>query len=621
MANSSRKTDALITVLALLALLLSSLGNLLTNNLPGLLPAVVQAHPQQYFGGAVAGVLLIFLVLVLFEPRTEIARINRRRRFWIVILRLVQGGLAAFADVVSNLVVLSFPGPFRHAGLALLLALVLVAPLLFEVLQTRVGRKKTDREAFLGQLTKRYNAYLDDPLQQKVRAALGIAETPTALRRPEVTVETLGAEDIPGGNDPVRVLSPEETLLGVYEEAGRHLFILGAPGAGKSTQLHELGRALVQRAQKDLAAPLPVILDLSTWAANPNDPLERWLVDEIVRAYDTDKGTAARWVETQQIAPLLDALDVMAEADRPRCVEAINAYRAAHPTVPMVVCSRLEEYQQLGIRLGLPRAVTLQPLSNEAIDEALASGGPRQATLRRVVAEDADLRDALRTPLILNLVVLTYGALRGDEIPPVTDLPTWRRELFSRYVEKALQHLPGTEPQPIDYDEGTFQRTLAWLGYELREHSEGTFYLEQLQEDWLPDAATRRRYWRIRRLVDGLLFGLLLGLLGGLVFGLRGGLRGGLVVGLGFGLLLGLLFGQNYGGRAALQHLASRIALRRSRTVPPRLVRFLNEASTLVLLRRVGGRYQFIHQLLRDYFADQYVPHETPVTVARGSKA
>src|SRR5262249_5633267 len=160
----------------------------------------------------------------------------------------------------------------------------------------------------------------------------------------------------------------------------------------------------------------------------------RWLIDAIVDAYRVRESIAHRWVATQQIAPLLDALDVMAESHRSRCIEAINAYCAQHPTQPLVVCSRLEEYERLhttlGATLALQRAVTLRPLADTAIDAALASGGPRLARLRLVVAEDPELREAVRSPLVLSLVVLTYSDLRGEDIPRIGDLAAWRRQLF-----------------------------------------------------------------------------------------------------------------------------------------------------------------------------------------------
>jgi hypothetical protein len=292
----------------------------------------------------------------------------------------------------------------------------------------------------------------------------------------------------------------------------------------------------------------------------------------------------------------------------------------------------VHEYRQIGTPVGLERAVILQSLSDGAIDEALASGGPRQATLR----------DALRTPLILNMVVLAYSDLRGEQIPQVTDLPSWRRALFGQYVSRALRHQPGMEAQPIDYDEETFQRTLTWLGYEVRTHHEGTFYLEHLQWDWLPDAAARHSYRRLtlslvslrdwstpimpvtrlswlwasmrRALRTRLLYGLFFWLIGGLLSGPFDGLALLLFFTPAVGPSSGLLAGMRLGGEAALKHLALRIALRRSGVVPRHLVRFLNEATTLVMLRRVGGGYQFIHQYLRDYFADQYVPNQAPAT-------
>jgi hypothetical protein len=193
------------------------------------------------------GVLLIALVLVITEPKTEFARRKRWRQRLVLGLRLLQGLLGAFAEVVSNLIVLTIPGTVRPVSPALLLlgiAFPIVLPLPVEAIRARVGRRKPDRDAFLGQLAKRYDAYLDDPLQRAVRAALGAVETPAALRRLDVIVETLGTQGLSDRSRSVRVLPPEATLLEVFEESGRHLLILGEPGAGKSTQLHELARAL-----------------------------------------------------------------------------------------------------------------------------------------------------------------------------------------------------------------------------------------------------------------------------------------------------------------------------------------------------------------------------------------
>jgi predicted lipid-binding transport protein (Tim44 family) len=81
-----------------------------------------------------------------------------------------------------------------------------------------------------------------------------------------------------------------------------------------------------------------------------------------------------------------------------------------------------------------------------------------------------------------------------------------------------------------------------------------------------------------------------------------------LVVGLVYGLLLGLVYGLfsrvDFGLRAVIQHFTLRFWLWRSHLFPWKIVPFLEDSTTRVLLRRVGGGYSFTHRLLLDYFAD-----------------
>jgi hypothetical protein len=94
-------------------------------------------------------------------------------------------------------------------------------------------------------------------------------------------------------------------------------------------------------------------------------------------------------------------------------------------------------------------------------------------------------------------------------------------------------------------------------------------------------------------------------LLVGLVIGLSNWLAG-LSIGLISGSLIGLATGLRYGGRACLQHLALRLALRYHSSIPRRYADFLAYAAERLFLRRVGGRYIFIHRLLQDHFATMY---------------
>ena len=71
-------------------------------------------------------------------------------------------------------------------------------------------------------------------------------------------------------------------------------------------------------------------------------------------------------------------------------------------------------------------------------------------------------------------------------------------------------------------------------------------------------------------------------------------------IGLACGLLLGLL----NGWLACLRHGVLRWLLWRRESIPWNYPRFLDNAYEQILLRKVGGGYIFLHQLLLDYFAD-----------------
>ncbi len=105
----------------------------------------------------------------------------------------------------------------------------------------------------------------------------------------------------------------------------------------------------------------------------------------------------------------------------------------------------------------------------------------------------------------------------------------------------------------------------------------------------------------------GLSVGLIFGLIGGLIFGLGAGRLLGLTFGLSAGLLLGvifgLIFGLRFGLKAVVQHLALRIVLTWGGYTPWNYARFLDHAVELRFMQRVGGRYRFVHDLLRKHFA------------------
>lgn len=101
---------------------------------------------------------------------------------------------------------------------------------------------------------------------------------------------------------------------------------------------------------------------------------------------------------------------------------------------------------------------------------------------------------------------------------------------------------------------------------------------------------------------------LVAGTLALLVFGgifalILGAEKRGLISALGFGLIFGLIAFFWYGGQEVIRHYFLRFMLYRNGYTPFRFTNFLDYATRLVFLQKVGGGYIFIHRLLLEHFA------------------
>ena len=69
-----------------------------------------------------------------------------------------------------------------------------------------------------------------------------------------------------------------------------------------------------------------------------------------------------------------------------------------------------------------------------------------------------------------------------------------------------------------------------------------------------------------------------------------------------------------YGGYPVLQHLILRLLLQRNDLIPVNLAKFLDFTSSLILTRKVGGGYIFVHRYLLEYFAELKTVDPTDVS-------
>jgi tetratricopeptide (TPR) repeat protein len=377
------------------------------------------------------------------------------------------------------------------------------------------------------------NTWIKGVLEQSLHGAalleLGMAYDPGAVDHPWAMV-------IQSPERPDRQVLPGTPILEIFDEVGGSLLILGEPGSGKTTTLLELARAAIARAEEDETVPIPVVLNLASWAMEPR-PLAKWLVEELNDKYDIPRRVARPWIERDELWLLLDGLDEVKAEERDACVEAINTFRRDH-LVPLAVCSRTGDYDNLRSRLRLRSAIVLQPLTQSQVDAYLAGAGVELRAVRATLREDSHLRELARSPLMLSIMVLAYWGAEPAILQGLETLGARRKHLLDTYVGRMFTHRDTDcpyAPEQIIYG-------LSWIARQMTARAQMVLMIETPQPDWLPEGEA----CQVRR-TAGLIGAVLFALLGFLVSGLLGQIHrllvGGLVTGLVGGLLGGLIGG------------------------------------------------------------------------------
>ena len=385
------------------------------------------------------------------------------------------------------------------------------------------------------------DGFLANSMRKVVRIELGLVDDPSFVESPLALLT-----QVPG-RDPLPV--PAGTpLVKVFDGFDGAMLIVGEPGAGKTTLLLELARDLLERADCDPAAPVPVVLILTPWTAEPTLTLAEWMVKEIERRYYIPAEVSRACMSAGTLVALLDGLDEVAADRRQQCVQAIEAYRQGHGGPPVVVTCRRADYEALPRRMRMEGAVLVEPLDPVQVQRYLDSGGEALAGLRAAVVADPDLMELLVTPQWLSTAALAYHNPAGTQLSstPGEDetMPDRRAALYERYIASVFAR---RAPNPAYTKDQTIQY-LSWLAETLKTHDATVLHLEQIQANWLPSRQDPRFVTIGVPIMCGLLVGLLAGLLAGLLIGpavgLGAGLVGGLVGGLVFGLTVGLVDGQ-----------------------------------------------------------------------------
>ena len=400
------------------------------------------------------------------------------------------------------------------------------------------------RKVLLGKVKQFWvDGVLAKSLHSQTLIELGLEERSEYIQNPLAEVEEFPS-------DARVVFPPGSSATDIFEGigAGRTLLILGEPGAGKTVTLLKLAESLIKRAENDLSQPLPVVVNLSSWAKQRKS-LAKWLAQELFETYQVSLSLGKAWIEQEQFILLLDGLDEVAAQHRDACVQVLNRFIQAHGCTEMVVCSRIRDYEALSERLKLRSVIYVQPLTPQQITQFFEHAGEPLRALKKVLQQNAELRALASSPLILNIMSLAYQGWSVDNIIQGGTIQEYRQQLFDTYITRMFEgarkaaYTGKITESAQKYPRKKAQHWLTWISQRMVQNSQTVFLIERIQPSWLQTKLQRIWYRLEIALIIGSTIGLIMGFGVGLTAWLLSGPGSASNLGLSFGLAIGFICG------------------------------------------------------------------------------
>jgi HEAT repeat protein/DNA polymerase III delta prime subunit len=245
-----------------------------------------------------------------------------------------------------------------------------------------------------------------------------------------------------------------------FEYHDGRVLLLGEPGSGKTTTLLAFARDAAVERLNNPKAPVPVLVNINKW--DQKMPIADWIRSEVNNAA----------LDGYDLLYLLDGLDeLVGEVGEDRdglddgisnpqtdFIREVNRQLAYQP---LVITSRIADYERVGEKLNLTGAVTLQPLNNRQIRDYLEQRG--QSELWDALSSDPEYMEMARTPLLLALLSIAF---QPDEEKEQIDLTNLSEDIiFDCFIHRRFKHekVRLGKKRKLPFDELTTREMLSAL--------------------------------------------------------------------------------------------------------------------------------------------------------------
>lgn len=366
------------------------------------------------------------------------------------------------------------------------------------------GNKNIQRRVLLNKVKNQWvKEFLENSLRPtKALVELGLLKRMDLVQSPFSGMEEFHEES----GQPL----PEGTrTIDLFNQMGKGktLLISGEPGSGKTITLIKLAQSLIVRYEKkeneNLNLPIPVVFNLSSWVSKKHTIIE-WLIEQLYSQYQVPKLLGKEFIKNQQLILLLDGLDEVKAEYQNNCVRELNEFIKSHGTTEIAVCCRIQDYKALSERLILQSGIYIQPLTIKQIYKHLDIFGDQLTGFKTFLQQNAQLQELARSPLILNVMILTYGGCSLGELPSFGSVEEYEQSLYQAYIERMLTRKSNTQ---IYQNE----QTKLWLHYlaeRMLEKSQTFFLIEEIQPSWLSLTRDQDIYHVLLRFILGLILGI-----------------------------------------------------------------------------------------------------------------